>query len=202
MPVLKEITVQLRPSHPFFPEVKRPCHCSRDQSFFSVPRDMARSQCQQANHSAATERRSDTRRNRRREGGREDHAAPYLGALLLVEVGGAGVEHHGLDGEVLGVLLPVALLHLPLHLTDPCTTQQGHQTPPRKPKTPHLIASYSPPSAIPCPCGQPPTTWRNSKRICDPRVPSAYHSRRPSRGRGRRPSRRFLGVFSLFSFVL
>ena len=44
----------------------------------------------------------------------------HLGSLLLVEVGGAGVEHHGLDGEALGVLLPVALLHLALHLPDPC----------------------------------------------------------------------------------
>jgi len=45
----------------------------------------------------------------------------HLGALLLVEIGGAGVEHHGLDGEVLGVLLPVALLCMPLlHLHLPC----------------------------------------------------------------------------------
>jgi hypothetical protein len=33
-----------------------------------------------------------------------------------------GVEHHGLDGEVLGVLLPVALLHLALRLAEPCNT--------------------------------------------------------------------------------
>lgn len=45
----------------------------------------------------------------------------HLGSLFLVEVGGAGVEHHGLDSEALGVLLPVALLHLALHLPDPCT---------------------------------------------------------------------------------
>jgi hypothetical protein len=46
----------------------------------------------------------------------------HLGALLLVEVGGVGVEHHGLDGEVLGVLLPVTLLHLALRLAEPCST--------------------------------------------------------------------------------
>lgn len=38
----------------------------------------------------------------------------HLRALLLVEISGAGVQHHGLDGEVLGMLLPVALLRLPL----------------------------------------------------------------------------------------
>jgi hypothetical protein len=49
----------------------------------------------------------------------------HLRALLLVEIDGAGVEHHGLDGEVLGVLLPVALLGLPLlHLQLPCNAQK------------------------------------------------------------------------------
>jgi hypothetical protein len=51
----------------------------------------------------------------------------HLWALLLVEIGGAGVEHHGLDGEVPGVLLPVALLRHPLldlHL--PCNTHNHH----------------------------------------------------------------------------
>jgi hypothetical protein len=49
----------------------------------------------------------------------------HLRALLHVEIDGAGVEHHGLDGEVLGVLLPVALLGLPLlHLQLPCNAQK------------------------------------------------------------------------------
>lgn len=58
----------------------------------------------------------------------------HLGALLLVEIGGAGVEHHGLDGEVLGVLLPVALLRLPLlHLKHSCEHKRRRvRTSPRK----------------------------------------------------------------------
>jgi hypothetical protein len=51
----------------------------------------------------------------------------HLRALLLVEIGGAGVKHHGLDGEVPGVLLPVALLRHPLldlHL--PYNTHNHH----------------------------------------------------------------------------
>jgi hypothetical protein len=60
----------------------------------------------------------------------------HLWALLLVEIGGAGVEHHGLDGEVPGVLLPVALLRHPLldlHL--PCNTHN-----PSYPRTTHACA--------------------------------------------------------------
>jgi hypothetical protein len=65
----------------------------------------------------------------------------HLGALLLVEIGGAGVEHHGLDGEVLGVLLPVALLRMPLlHLHLPCnahtTRKQIIPHEQREPRTP------------------------------------------------------------------
>jgi hypothetical protein len=91
----------------------------------------------------------------------------HLGSLFLVEVGGAGVEHHGLDSEALGVLLPVALLHLALHLPDPCTrdaaaaenkpmsdrinpTEQNPSRPPTSPENPSLPS--------------PPTTCSSSAR--------------------------------------
>jgi hypothetical protein len=44
---------------------------------------------------------------------------------FLIEIGRVGVEHHGLDGEVPGVFLSVALLRLPLlHLQLPCNAQK------------------------------------------------------------------------------
>lgn len=116
----------------------------------------------------------------------------HLGALLLVEVGGAGVEHHGLDGEVLGVLLPVALLHLPLHLPDPCTTQRVHQNSNTTPQNPRQIASYRhslpPPFPSPSahhlfdgstPAPSPATQTRNSERIHDPPAGDAGPARLP-----------------------
>jgi hypothetical protein len=48
-----------------------------------------------------------------------------LKALLLLEISSTGVEHHGLDIKVLGVILPVALLRiLHLHLQLPCNAQK------------------------------------------------------------------------------
>lgn len=123
----------------------------------------------------------------------------HLGSLFLVEVGGAGVEHHGLDSEALGVLLPVALLHLALHLPDPCTRDaaaaenkthvRSHQpnrtepfpsaNQPRKPFPPvsaHHLFEFGP-------------ALRRATVRGDPRArPSTYHSQRPPRGRRRCPS--------------
>ena len=135
-------------------------------------------------------------------------AAPYLWALLLVEVGGAGVEHHGLDGEVLGVLLPVALLHLPLHLTDPCTTQHALQTPPPKTQNPRQIASCSPPNHQPFParalttCSTRPLAQQsNEKQQEDLRSKGPVRLPFATAITGARPAS-ISTVFSLFSFVL
>lgn len=118
----------------FFPpgSEKRPCHAitARTNHFCASKiwpdsgMDRTEHNPKKVNHSAAATETilSDSTKN---EGERKMEEwrrlmQQHLGPLLLVEVGGAGVEHHGLDGEVLGVLLPVALLHLALHLPVPC----------------------------------------------------------------------------------
>lgn len=116
----------------------------------------------------------------------------HLGSLLLVEVGGAGVEHHGLDGEVLGVLLPVALLHLALHLTDPCMHGTGPPKTNPKPMSDRISPEPSPSAhrLFDHPALRRQTVSGSAAIHGPPARPSTYHSQQPPRGRhSQRPPR-------------